>query len=216
MPHGVEMSDFTYNTISNHGGKVLNKYCQADDSRLKFNAVPGWCTAMAVHWIAKQKASGDFFSWLQTDGGAASLRFVMSRQQNIVFQATTQQAAKGTVDVAVDDDYKRRTVEALKRQGVTLDHVYEADVEHSFHVATDCLYSTPGDYGVVHFTKIHGGGHTIAARRIKGGGMIVMDPNFGEISFNRKADVTGFLDEVGNNPGLGYLPLTRVIVEKYQ
>jgi hypothetical protein len=43
-----------------------------------------------------------------------------------------------------------------------------------------------------------------------------LDPNVGEVSFNRKRGFVGFFDEFGKDPGLKYFLMLKCIVEKYR
>lgn len=217
-PYGVDQPtiEMVNEVAQRYNGTVVNDYCQAADTRLErnYSATRGWCLAMSIHWVAKKKNGGDFFNWMQTPGADGSLRFIMNRQENIVFQANTQMAAKQRVGWSVDSDYRSRSAFPLKRLGVVHRGTYEAASLSSFQIPADCLFDTPGKYAIIHFIKVRGG-HTIAACLEDAGGAILMDANLGEIRFGQKSGFVGFLDECGSNPGLGYIPIQSCVLEKY-
>jgi hypothetical protein len=217
---GFQMVGVTSSLIDKHGGKVLQKYCQGDDDRVigdDFSRGKGWCLGVAIHWLRMKKSGGDFFGWLQTDEAASSFRVIMA-QQYIAQDVARHQKSAGHVTQEAHDDFANRSMNRLRKFRLEFVGKYEAENLNSSQLIADTL-SDPNEFGpfcIIHFVKAAGGGHTVAAYAPQCGGLILMDPNVGEVSFNRKRGFVGFFDEYGKDPGLNYFPMVKCVVEKYR
>lgn len=218
----MQMNPATEAIVKRHGGTVIGDYCQADDPRTA--GTPGWCLAVSIHWLRfKKQGTGKFFEWLKTDEATQKFRFIMSRQAIVSGIAQDQSQTKKGVSKEADKDFQERAKTELAKYGLlravgsSPNGLYEANIRMAdFNLPVDCIAGEKGRYNLMNFYKEStGGGHTVAAETLPNGGFNFMDPNFGEIQFKDVNGFRGFLNQIGREPGLNYLPITSCSIEKY-
>lgn len=165
--------------LTDHGAKVIHPYSQGRDfphMRLDPKARGGVCKAISMYWMINHAKGGDFWSWVSSVKGIASV---------INTQATgeahqNRQHGFGKVPGQIDHgkDSEAWIAGLLGSAGIM--KVSEDRPTVKFMEAADWILHLTGQYKLI---SLRGsiGGHAVVA--YVGEKVLLMDPNFGEVEF---------------------------------
>lgn len=172
--------------ISTHGAEVQTPYNQGLDlphMNLDPKTREGVCAAISAHWIGHRAADKDFWPWLETIRGKAT---VINSQAMGEINANrpmgipgTKASFPGAVKHVTSGDPNQWIEDVLRRDYNAFRVSKERQTQH-FLEAADWIAHSSGQFVFIGLYG-NGVGHAVAADTR--GGVLFMDPNVGEVSF---------------------------------
>lgn len=163
----------------------------------------GGCFGVSVNWLKRKKTALEFWQWHGTNEGGSAICSLMA------ISAVRDQVMSSFDDV----DWTERTDLSVKKVSLSkVAHSKRIDAAATVVTLGRDIVDGPGKYAACHIDDRAGGGHTTAAI-IDAGAVTFMDPNAGEVSVSKKAEILQRLPVIFQKIGAG--ALRRADVEKY-
>jgi YopT peptidase len=172
--------------VNAHGAKVVNAYSQGLDlphMNLDQKTRHGVCAAISAHWIGHRASAADFWPWIGSVRGKASVINSQATGELNVKRGTkipgTKVAFPGVVPHVTSGD-PNEWIEGMLSAKYKVFRVTEERTTRAFLQAAEWITHATGQYV---FIGLYGPGvgHAVAAEI--GKGILFMDPNVGEVTF---------------------------------
>lgn len=165
--------------ITDHGAKILHPYSQGRDfphMKLDPKSRGGVCKALCMYWLINHAKGGDFWAWVATVKGIASV--INTQSTGEVHAQRTHAFGSVPGQIEHTGDHDAWIDQMLANAGIMRISQNQSTVK--FDDAAELVIDLTGQYKLIGLRGT-GVGHAVCAH--VGETVTFMDPNLGDVSF---------------------------------